>query len=93
MDDLYNHFDWTVISLLASFVAGAIPSLLLFYVGYRYETEFVTGILMLALIGFCQALILFRAKAAQKLVALIGGVLLFFSILANIALAFTGIAG
>jgi hypothetical protein len=91
--DLYNHFDWTVVSLVASFVAGSLPTLLLFYVGFRYETEFLTGILMLGLVGFCQGLMLLKNIVSRKVIAGIGSILIVFSILVNIALAFSGVAG
>jgi hypothetical protein len=87
----YNPFDWTVVSLFAAFLAGSIPTLLLFYVGFRYETEFITGLLMLGLIGLCQAFSNFPKPSGQKLVTFLGASLLTFSVLANIALALTGV--
>jgi hypothetical protein len=89
--DFFNHFDCTVVSLFAAFLAGAIPTLLLFYVGFRYETEFITGLLMLGLIGLCQAFSNFPKPSGQKLVTFLGASLLTFSVLANIALALTGV--
>ena len=89
----FNHFDWTVLSLLFSFAAGSITTLLLFYVGFRYETEFITGLSMLALIGFCQVYTLMKKPAAKKVVAVVGAGLGSLSVLLNLALAFNGIQG
>jgi hypothetical protein len=91
--DLLNRLDWTVISLITSFVGGSIPTLLIFYVGFRYETEFITGLLMLGLIGFCQSLVVLKNRVSQRAIAVIGISLMLFSILANIVLAFTGVVG
>ena len=91
--DLYNHFDWTVVSLSASFVAGSIPTLLLFYVGFRYETEFVSSLMLLGMIGFCQGYMLFRNAMVRKFYTVIGASLMVFSCAVNIALALSGIRG
>jgi hypothetical protein len=89
----YNFYDWTIISLIGSFVAGSIPTLLIFYVGFRYETEFITSLSMLGLIGFCQGYLLLKTTTARKLIAISGMGLAAFSVLASIALAFTGRSG
>ncbi len=68
-ENLYNFFDWTAFSLIGSFIAGSIPILLLFYVGFRYETEFITSLTMLGLIGFCQGWLLLRGTTARQLLA------------------------
>ena len=89
----FDPFDWTVVSLLASFVAGSLPTLLIFYVGFRYETEFITGLAMLGMIGVCQAYRLAKTPLAYTIwTATVAG-LGIFSILANLALAFTGLGG
>jgi hypothetical protein len=84
-------WNWIAASLIASFVAGSIPTLLIFYVGFRYETEFVTALAMLALVGFCQSYFLFKNRLAQKGLTILGASLMIFSLLVNIALAYTGI--
>lgn len=89
--DFYSHFDWTVLSLIGSVVAGSIPTLLLFYVGFRYETEFITGWLILALIGFCQLYSTVKGSAFHRIMAFGGAVLLLFSIVTNVILALTGV--
>ena len=84
---------WITGSLLASFVGGAIPTLLIFYVAFRYETEFITGLTLLAVIGFCQAYMLLKNRTARIVLLSIGAVLILFSIYINVALAFTGMYG
>jgi len=91
--ELFNHFDWTVLTLLGSFVAGSIPTLLIFYVGYRYETEFISGLTLLALTGFCQVYACQKNVGTKKAISLIGAVLGTFSLLLNLALALSGIRG
>jgi hypothetical protein len=89
----FDPFNWLIASLFCSFVAGSIPTLLIFYVGFRYETEFITGLTLLALIGFCQLYALLRTTSAKSILALAGASLGAVSVLLNIALAFTGIRG
>jgi hypothetical protein len=86
-------WSWITGSLLASFVGGAIPTLLIFYVAFRYETEFITDLTLLAVIGFCQAYILLKNRTAQIVLLSIGAVLILFSLYVNVALALTGMYG
>ena len=92
-DELFNFFDWTVLGLLGSFIAGAIPTLLLFYVGFRYETDFLPSLTLLSLIGFCLGYQLLKNSSARRLYTVFGTVLAIVSILLNLALAYTGIKG
>jgi hypothetical protein len=89
--DPLTFFDWTSLGLFGASAAGALPTLLLFYVGFRYETEFIASLTMLALIGFCQGYLLVRNNAARKVYAGFGILLILFSVLINMALAYTGI--
>jgi hypothetical protein len=86
-------WNWTVASLIAAFIAGSIPTLLIFYVGFRYETEFVTSLTMLAMIGFCQSYMHLQKKSLQQLVTLVGATLAVFSVLVNLALSYNGVYG
>lgn len=90
-EDLFDFFDWTVLGLFGSFIAGAVPTLLLFYVGYRYETDFITSLTLLALIGFCQGYMLLKNKTSRRLYVSLGLSLALYSVLANIILAYTGV--
>ena len=92
-DELFNFFDWTALGLLGSFIAGSIPTLLLFYVGFRYETDFLPSLTLLALIGFCQGYQLLQNSSVRRLYTLFGTMLAIVSILLNLALAYTGIKG
>lgn len=92
-DDLFSLFNWTILSLLGSFLAGSIPILLLFYVGFRYETEFITSLTLLGLIGFCQGCLVLKNMTARKLFAITGASVAIFSVLVSIALAFAGLRG
>jgi hypothetical protein len=85
------HFHWTVFSLISSFIAGSIPTLLIFYVGFRYETEFITGLLLLALIGLCQIYSTGYGTRFHRIIMFGGAMLLVFSIIVNVILAFTGV--
>ncbi len=89
--DPFTFFDWTWLGLLGASVAGALPTLLLFYVGFRYETEFIASLTLLALVGFCQGYVLIRNHAARQVYAGFGILLILFSVLINMALAYTGI--
>jgi hypothetical protein len=84
---------WITGSLLGSFVGGAIPSLLLFYVAFRYEAEFITGLTLLAVISFCQIYTLLKSQTTRIVMSAIGTVLMLFSIYVNVAIAFTGMYG
>ena len=88
--DFFVFFDWTVLGLFGASIAGALPTLLLFYVGFRYETEFIACLTMLALIGFCQGYRMVNAKT-RKLFAILGIVLAVFSVLVNLAVTYTGV--
>jgi len=92
-DELFNFFDWTVLGLLGSFVAGAIPTVLLFYVGFRYETDFLPSLTLLALTGFCLGYQHVKNMSARRLYTLFGTVLALVSIFLNVALAYTSING
>jgi hypothetical protein len=87
----FSFFDWTVLGLLGASIAGAMPTLLLFYVGFRYETEFIASLTMLAMIGFCQGLLLLKNTAAQKAFAVTGISLALLSVLFNIVLSYNGV--
>jgi hypothetical protein len=89
--DPFTFFDWTSLGLFGASVAGALPTLLLFYVGFRYVTEFIASLTLLALIGFCQGYLLVRNHVARKAYAGFGILLILFSVLINVALAYTGI--
>lgn len=90
-NDLFSFFDWTIIGLLGSFIAGCVPILLYYYVGFRFETDFVASLTLLALIGFCQGYFLVKNDGPRKKYAIVGILLLLFSILINMALAYNGI--
>jgi len=89
--DPFTFFDWTSLGLFGASIAGALPTLLLFYVGFRYETEFIASLTLLALIGFCQGYFLLGNVFVRKLYAALGILLFLFSVLINMALAYTGI--
>lgn len=89
-DELFGLFDWTVLGLLGTTIAGAMPTLLLFYVGFRYTTEFITSLTMLALVGFCQGYFLLKNAAAQKIYVIVGVSLALISVLLNLALTYKG---
>jgi hypothetical protein len=89
-EELFDIFDWTVLGLLGSSIAGALPTLLLFYVGFRYETEFIAGLTLLALMGFCQGYLIIKAGRARWLFAIFGTILAVVSILLNLALSYVG---
>ena len=89
--DLFSFFDWTVLGLLAASIAGAMPTLLLFYVGFRYETEFIASLTLLALIGFCQGYQLLRNASAQRIYLIAGAALGLLSVFLNLALAYNGV--
>jgi hypothetical protein len=91
--DFYDPFDWTVLSLTGAFVAGSIPTLMIFYVGFRYETEFITGLLMLAILGFYQVYSMITKTVVKKVFVATGVIFVVFSIIANVTLAFTGLRG
>jgi hypothetical protein len=86
-------WNWIIGSLIASFIGGAIPTLLIFYVGFRYETEFITSLSLLAILGFCQSYRLLKSPVARNMVSIACVVLNLFSIYVNIALSFNGIYG
>jgi hypothetical protein len=86
-------FDWTVVGLLGSSIAGSLPTLLLFYVGFRYETEFIASLTLLALIGICQGYRALRTAKARHVFHGLGIFLILFSILVNIALSYSGVRG
>ena len=92
-EELIDLFDWTVLGLAGSAITGALPTLLLFYVGFRYETEFIACLTLLALIGFCQAFQILKRRRARTLLTILGISLAVFSILANLALAYSGMQG
>jgi hypothetical protein len=92
-DKLVDVYDWTVLGLAGSTIAGALPTLLLFYVGFRYETEFITCLTLLALIGFCQSYQILKSTPARTLFTVLGLSLAVFSIIANVALAYSGMRG
>jgi hypothetical protein len=89
--DLLQFFDWTSLGLFGASIAGALPTLLLFYVGFRYETEFLVSLTLLAGIGFCQGYSLLKNHSAQKFYAILGITLALFSVLINVALAYSGV--
>jgi hypothetical protein len=89
-NDLFNLFDWTALGLLGSFITGCIPILLYYYVGFRFETDFVASLTLLALIGFCQVYFLIKNDVRRKMYALLGILLLLFSVLINMALSYSG---
>ncbi|HSJ88600.1 MAG TPA: hypothetical protein VK909_15420, partial [Anaerolineales bacterium] len=88
--DLSILWTWITGSLIGSSIGGAIPTLLIFYVAFRYETEFITGLTMLAVIGFYQVYRLLQSRTARIVLLFIGTVLILFSVYVNIALAYTG---
>lgn len=88
-----GRWNWSVASLLASFVAGSIPTLLIFYVGFRYKTEFITGLTMLALIGLCQSYMFLNKEASKNAFTFIGAGSVLYSVFINVVLAFSGIYG
>jgi hypothetical protein len=90
-NDLFNLFDWTALGLLGSFIAGCIPILLYYYVGFRFEADFVASLTLLALIGFCQGYFLIKNDVRRKMYAIIGILLSLFSVLINMALSYSGI--
>ncbi|HEX5840499.1 MAG TPA: hypothetical protein VFY26_21850, partial [Anaerolineales bacterium] len=92
-EDLLDVFDWTLPGLAGSSIAGALPTLLLFYVGFRYETEFIACLTVLALIGFSQGYPILKRRRARALFTILGISLAAFSILANLALAYSGMRG
>ena len=92
-EELIDLFDWTVLGLAGSAITGGLPTLLLFYVGFRYETEFIACLTLLALIGFCQAFQILKRRRARTLLTILGISLAVFSILANLALAYSGMQG
>jgi hypothetical protein len=89
-EELFDIFDWTVLGLLGSSIAGALPTLLLFYVGFRYETEFIAGLTLLALMGFYQGYRIIKDAGARRLFAIFGTTLAVVSILLNLALSYVG---
>ncbi|HJS20320.1 MAG TPA: hypothetical protein VJ785_16345 [Anaerolineales bacterium] len=91
--EIFDLFDWTVIGLLGSAIAGSIPALLLFYVGFRYETEFIASLTLLALIGFCQAYVVLKNMAAHRVLTIAGTFLAVYSVLVNLALSYGGVRG
>ena len=92
-ETLSVQWNWITGSLIGSFIGGAIPSLLIFYVGFRYETEFITSFSLLAILGFCQCYKLLKSQTAQTFVSIAGIVLILFSVYVNLALSFNGIYG
>ena len=89
-EELFDIFDWTVLGLLGSALPGPFPTLLLFYVGFRYETEFIASLTLLALVGFCQGYLIIKAGRARRLFAIFGTTLAVVSILLNLALSYVG---
>jgi hypothetical protein len=87
----FNLSDWAILGLFGSFIASCLMVLLFFYVGLRYETEFISSLTLLALIGFCQGYMVVKTNSARKLFSVIGVSLALFSIFANLALAYTGV--
>jgi hypothetical protein len=92
-DGLFGLFDWTLLGMLGSSIAGSIPTLLLFYVGFRYETEFIASLTLLALIGFCHYYSFLKNTTSRISFALLLTSLVIFSLWANISLAFTSLRG
>ncbi|HSK66525.1 MAG TPA: hypothetical protein VK888_06330 [Anaerolineales bacterium] len=92
-ENLIDVFDWTVPGLAGSVIAGALPTLLLFYVGFRYETEFIACLTLLAVIGFCQGYQILKSRRERTLLTALGISMAVFSILANLALAYSGMRG
>ncbi len=90
-NDLFNLFDWTILGLLGTFIAGCMPILLYYYVGFRFETDFIASLTLLALIGFCQGYLLVKNDGTRKKYAIFGILLLLFSVLINMALAYNGV--
>jgi hypothetical protein len=86
-------FDWTVLGLLGASIAGALPTLLLFYVGFRYETEFIASLTLLSLIGACQSYAMLKNTPVRGWIAILSAGLALTSILLNLALSFGGIRG
>lgn len=91
--DLLTHFDWTILSLLGSFLAGSTTVFLYFYVGFRFETEFIGSLTLLALIGLCQSWLASTNGGSRAFLGIVGISLALFSILVNLALAYSGIKG
>lgn len=89
----FSFRDWTILALLGAFIAGAIPTLLLFYVGFRYQTDFLPCLSLLALFGFCQGYLLLKSTSTRRVYTAAGIMLAVFSVLANLALAYTGVKG
>jgi hypothetical protein len=89
--EVQNEVDWIVTYLGGCFVASSLPVLLYFYVGARFETEFITSLNLLAIIGFCQLYALMKGATLRTLTVIAGAVLLGFSVLLNITLAYLGV--
>ena len=86
-------FNWTLTALLGSALAGAIPTLLLFYVGFRYETEFIASLTLLAVLGFSQSYLFLKDSNSRRSLAIILTGLVGFSVWVNISLAYTSLRG
>lgn len=89
--EIFHFLDWTTLGLFGASIAGAMPTLLLFYVGFRYETEFIASLTLLALTGFCQGWQLAKKDTGRRVYAVLGITLASLSVLINIALAYTGV--
>ena len=89
----FTPFIWTILSLLGSFIAGCLAVLFYFYVGFRFETEFIPSLTMLALAGFCLGDQVLDTRSSRTWFTVTGAGLLVFSILMNLALSYSGLSG
>ena len=86
-DDGQLFLNWTVVSLLGSFIFALLPLLMFFWLSTRYMMDFFPELILLSIIGFWQGYQLLRHRPILRITYSVFGVALaFFTIIITNAL-------